>query len=79
MVKLEKDEEGEFPSDKNSANNFPFKSENIFKASRLWKNLPSIFALSLLELHNLIDECVVDLVLLPCIKLVSKKVFVNRY
>lgn len=34
---------------------------------------------ALLELHNLIDECVVDLVLVRCIKLVSKKVFVNRY
>lgn len=56
-----------------------FPAKIFLKLRGLWKNLPSIFALSLLELHNLIDECVVDLVLLPCIKLVSKKVFVNRY
>lgn len=55
MVKLEKDEEGEFPSDKNSANNFPFKSENIFKASRtLEKFTLDICALLTLSLNYII-------------------------
>lgn len=58
MIKLEKDEEGEFPSDKNSANNFKSENipgKNIFKTSRtLEKFTLDICALLTLSLNYII-------------------------